>query len=154
MFVWFFYVMNMFNLRLTDPLVEISLKYTILAFTILKKLTFPRRGVIFINLVDSVTTYIYANVKIQTTNYLFPTKQRHKQREKQINQKIKFSLVGKWHFWDFFFVSFAQHQLRFAVWCGYFPISVLFSPSFLLVQKAGHLCKGGQGGTGKCYVSY
>ena len=32
----------MFNLRLTVSLVEISLQNTILAFTILKKLTFPK----------------------------------------------------------------------------------------------------------------
>ena len=36
--------MNMFNLGLTVPLVEMSLKYTIREFTILKKLIFPRGG--------------------------------------------------------------------------------------------------------------
>ena len=49
-FVWLFYFVKTFNLRLTVPLVEISLKYTIGAFTILKKLTFPKGMGIFISL--------------------------------------------------------------------------------------------------------
>ena len=40
----FYYVVDIFNLHLTVPLVQISFKYTILAFTILKKLTFPSGG--------------------------------------------------------------------------------------------------------------
>ena len=57
MFVEFFYVMNMFNLRLTVPLVEMPLKYTIGEFTILKKLIFPRGGEIHINFVDIKHTH-------------------------------------------------------------------------------------------------
>ena len=49
---WFYYVVNMFNLRLTAPLVEMQFKYTIREFTILKKLIFPRGGEIHINFVD------------------------------------------------------------------------------------------------------
>ena len=40
----FYYVVNMFKLRPTAPLVEMSLKYTIREFTFLKKLNFPRGG--------------------------------------------------------------------------------------------------------------
>ena len=49
MFVEFFYVVNVFNLRLTVPLVEMPLKYTIREFTILKKLILPRGGGKFIS---------------------------------------------------------------------------------------------------------
>ena len=49
----FYYVMNMFNLRLTAQLVEMSFKYTIREFTIPKKLIFPREGEDFhVNFVD------------------------------------------------------------------------------------------------------
>ena len=55
----------MFNLRLPIPLAEISIKYTIRAFTILKKLTFPRggEGDIHINFVDEFEI-VYEYVEI------------------------------------------------------------------------------------------
>ena len=46
----FYYVVNMFNLRSTAPLVEMPFKYTIREFTIPKKLIFPKgEGSIFIS---------------------------------------------------------------------------------------------------------
>ena len=48
--VWvFYYVVNMFSLRLTAPIVEVPLKYTIREFTTLKKSKFPRGGENYIN---------------------------------------------------------------------------------------------------------
>ena len=67
-----YYVVNMFNLRPTAPLVEMSLKYTILEFTFLKKLTFPRgggEGGIHINLVDYEMCK-YCNVPETVEHYL------------------------------------------------------------------------------------
>ena len=61
----FYYVVNMFNLRLTAPLVEMPLKYTIREFTFLKKLIFPRGGDIHINLVDyAIYQFQFDNVHI------------------------------------------------------------------------------------------
>ena len=98
----FYYVVNMLNLRLAAPLVEMSFKYTIPDFTIPKKLIFPRgEGDFHVNFVDKVALWVWVIENESTWNH-FRTTQTNRFETKCMKKTFKVYLQveqNKQFFW-------------------------------------------------------